>query len=89
MLSEVEWRWQLRVLLRHHESDCLREENKTFPLRQMNTEERLVADYAGTGLTVGKHPMHYRRHELRLREYCPQMTCDIAETVYLYRQLVA
>jgi error-prone DNA polymerase len=33
----------------------------------MNTEERLVADYAGTGLTVGKHPMHYRRQELRSR----------------------
>jgi hypothetical protein len=31
----------------------------------MNIEERLVADYAGTGLTVGKHPMHYRRAELR------------------------
>lgn len=29
--------------------------------RQMSTEERLVADYAGTGLTIGKHPMHYRR----------------------------
>ena len=28
-------------------------------------EERLVADYAGTGLTTGKHPMHYRRPELR------------------------
>ncbi len=24
----------------------------------MNIEERLVADYAGTGLTVGKHPMY-------------------------------
>jgi len=33
----------------------------------MNTEERLVADYAGTGLTVGKHPMHYRRRELQSR----------------------
>jgi error-prone DNA polymerase len=31
----------------------------------MNVEERLVADYAGTGLTTGKHPMHYRRVELR------------------------
>jgi error-prone DNA polymerase len=48
-----------------HES--LRDKSETFPLRQMNTEERLVADYAGTGLTVGRHPMHYRRPELRLR----------------------
>ena len=31
----------------------------------MSTEERLVADYAGTGLTVGKHPMYFRRPELR------------------------
>ena len=33
--------------------------------QQMNVEERLVADYVGTGLTVGKRPMHYRRPELR------------------------
>jgi error-prone DNA polymerase len=31
----------------------------------MNTEKRLVADYAGTSLTVAKHPMHYRRPELQ------------------------
>ena len=35
------------------------------PLRQMNTEERLSADYSGTGLTVGQHPLHYRRKELQ------------------------
>jgi error-prone DNA polymerase len=34
------------------------------PLRQMTTDERLSADYSGTGLTVGKHPLHYRRKEL-------------------------
>ena len=45
-------------------SDWLCEDTESLPLRQMNTEERLVADYAGTGLTVGKHPMHYRRREL-------------------------
>jgi error-prone DNA polymerase len=31
----------------------------------MDTEERLFADYGGTGLTIGKHPMAYRRAELR------------------------
>jgi error-prone DNA polymerase len=31
----------------------------------MNVEERMVADYAGTGLTTDKHPMHHRRPELR------------------------
>ena len=31
----------------------------------MSTEERLVEDYRGTGLTVGRHPMYYRRAGLR------------------------
>jgi error-prone DNA polymerase len=30
----------------------------------MNHEERLVADFHGTGLTVGPHPMAYRREWL-------------------------
>ena len=34
------------------------------PLRQMSLEERLVSDHAGTGLTIGKHPMAYRRAEM-------------------------
>jgi error-prone DNA polymerase len=34
------------------------------PLAQMTAEERLVADYHGTGLTVGPHPMYYRREEM-------------------------
>ena len=34
------------------------------PLQPMNHEERLVADFRGTGLTVGKHPMAYRREWL-------------------------
>jgi error-prone DNA polymerase len=38
------------------------------PLAPMNTGERLYADYHGTGLTIGKHPMAYRRAEMdRLR----------------------
>ena len=47
------------------DGESLREDSAARPLQQMNVEERLVADYAGTGLTVGKHPMHYRRPELR------------------------
>jgi error-prone DNA polymerase len=27
----------------------------------METEERIVADYRGTGLTTGPHPMFYKR----------------------------
>jgi error-prone DNA polymerase len=34
------------------------------PLLPMNHEERLVADFHGTGLTVGPHPMAYRREWL-------------------------
>ena len=33
----------------------------------MTESERLVADYAGTGLTMGRHPMALRRDELALR----------------------
>jgi error-prone DNA polymerase len=36
-----------------------------MPLRQMTTDERLAADYAGTGLTTGPHPMAYHRSALR------------------------
>jgi error-prone DNA polymerase len=38
------------------------------PLAQMTPEERLVADYSGTGLTTGRHPMSYRRAELRAQK---------------------
>src|SRR5262249_48957091 len=31
------------------------------PLAPMNHEERLVADFHGTGLTVGPHPIAYKR----------------------------
>ena len=41
------------------------------PLSEMNISERLVADYAGTGLTVGPHPLTFRRHELAMRGVLP------------------
>ncbi|HEU4693880.1 MAG TPA: error-prone DNA polymerase, partial [Vicinamibacterales bacterium] len=37
------------------------------PLRPMDPAERLQADYAGMGLTIGPHPMALRRSELALR----------------------
>ena len=37
------------------------------PLRPMTEAERLVADYAGTGLTTGRHPMALRRAELAMQ----------------------
>jgi error-prone DNA polymerase len=39
----------------------LPEPDAPSPLQSMNHEERLVADFHGTGLTVGPHPMAYRR----------------------------
>ena len=40
------------------------EPDEPSPLQPMNHEERLVADFHGTGLTVGPHPMAYRREWL-------------------------
>jgi len=37
------------------------------PLEQMTTFERLAADYQGTSLTIGRHPMHFRRAEMEAR----------------------
>jgi error-prone DNA polymerase len=42
----------------------LDEENIFSPLQQMTPEERLVADFHGTGVTVGPHPMTYHRARL-------------------------
>jgi error-prone DNA polymerase len=35
------------------------------PLLPMTSEERLVADFRGTGMTVGPHPMAYHRRDLQ------------------------
>ena len=42
-------------------------EGEFCPLKPMTESERLVADYAGTGLTIGRHPMALRREELAMR----------------------
>ena len=42
----------------------LEETAQPSPLARMNIGERLYADYHGTGLTIGKHPMAYRRPEM-------------------------
>jgi error-prone DNA polymerase len=63
-LWQVERAGKLEGPLLRQNSDLLREETASLPLRQMNTDERLIADYAGTGLTIGKHPMAYRRDAL-------------------------
>ena len=35
------------------------------PLAAMNSEERLVADFRGTGMTIGPHPMAYKRAQMK------------------------
>jgi error-prone DNA polymerase len=64
-LWQVERAGKMEGPLLRQQSEWLRDESETLPLARMSVEERLVADYAGTGLTVGRHPMHYRRGELR------------------------
>ena len=44
-----------------------RRQETDSPLPVMTPVERVVADYAGTGLTVGPHPMSFRRRELAMR----------------------
>jgi error-prone DNA polymerase len=41
------------------------EPDSKSPLRPMNHEERLVADFRGTGMTVGPHPMTYHRAKMQ------------------------
>jgi error-prone DNA polymerase len=42
----------------------LEEKGTPSPLARMNIGERLNADYRGTGLTIGRHPMALRRGEM-------------------------
>ncbi len=45
-----------------------RDEEVTSPLRAMEPEERVVADYIATGVTVGRHPVAHCRQQLRSLE---------------------
>jgi error-prone DNA polymerase len=44
--------------------DAIPEAHEVSPLLQMTDEERLVADFHGSGLTTGRHPMAYCRAAL-------------------------
>ena len=63
-LWQVERAGKMEGPLLRQNSELLREESKALPLQQMSTGERLIADFSGTGLTIGKHPMEYRRPAL-------------------------
>ena len=44
--------------------DAIPEQLDFSPLQQMTDEERLIADFHGSGMTTGPHPMTYCRAEL-------------------------
>ena len=44
---------------------ALLEQDGNSPLQQMTLTERVDADFRGTGLTIGKHPVAYHRGELK------------------------
>lgn len=58
--------WQVERAVRYSGPllEELPEPDSQSPLRRMNHEERLIADYRGTGMTIGPHPMAYRREEM-------------------------
>ncbi len=58
--------WQIERSVRHSGPllDELPEPDAKSPLRPMDPEERLVADFRGTGMTVGPHPMAYHRERM-------------------------
>ena len=59
--------WQVERAVRYSGPllEELPEPDSKSPLERMNDEERLVADFRGTGLTVGPHPMAYHRARLQ------------------------
>jgi error-prone DNA polymerase len=44
--------------------NALEQIERSSPLKQMTVKERMHADFSGTGMTVGKHPMAYYRPQL-------------------------
>jgi DNA polymerase III alpha subunit len=58
------WQVERAVRLAGPLLDQYSEPDAPSPLQPMNSEERLVADFHGTGLTVGPHPMAYHRPRL-------------------------
>ena len=58
--------WQIEYAVRRPGPllDEIPQPDASSPLARMTDEERLVADFRGTGLTVGPHPMQFRREAL-------------------------
>ncbi len=47
------------------------------PLKMMSDEERLIADFRGTGMTVGPHPMAY--HRVRMEKLGVHRAIDLSQ----------
>jgi len=56
--------------------DRVREESECSPLLRMTDEERLVADFCGSGMSTGPHPMSYCREALSKLQV--KRACDLA-----------
>jgi error-prone DNA polymerase len=59
--------WQVEVPRDPDDLFALAESNRELPLARMDLNERTQADYSGTGLTTGLHPM------ARLRDRLPEV----------------
>jgi error-prone DNA polymerase len=68
-LWQIKWAAKSEGPLLRQQSEWLREGDKKLPLGRMSVKTRLIVDYAGTGLTIDKHPMHHHREELRNRKF--------------------
>ena len=53
------------------------ESDNKSPLKIMTDEERLVADFRGTGMTVGPHPMSY--HRARMEKMGVRRAIDLSQ----------
>jgi error-prone DNA polymerase len=56
--------------------DAIPEQMEFSPLSQMTDEERLVADFHGSGMSTGPHPMSYCREALSKLQV--KRACDLA-----------
>jgi error-prone DNA polymerase len=71
--------WQIERAVRYPGPliEQLPEPDSPSPLQIMTHEERLVADFRGTGLTTGPHPMAYRRTEMNRLGI--RRACDLSQ----------
>jgi error-prone DNA polymerase len=57
------------------------ESSPESPLKQMTIDERLIADCVGIGMTIGRHPMAYRRAEMDALRVIPAAALSTAKGV--------